>query len=377
MTVAPAPVSPRRDWNRAITSPYLWIVVALLVVTTLLHYLTPQTRLLPAPANAFLDRHAVERFFFVLPVVVATYAFRWRGGVFTLAFAILIMLPRAIWISPSAADALFETAAATAVGALAIWAIEAQAGQRELHQKLAVENARLYARMRFYARQVIQAEEEERERIARELHDETIQLLIAIARRLDLLATQPQGLTPATQQLLGSVQELLRDTQRGMRRFVRGLRPPTLDHLGLVAATRGLVKDLARETGLEADLQVTGEARRLTPEQELALFRIVQEALRNVRRHAEASRVLVQLAFRPDRVQITIDDDGRGFDVPERTDDLLTIGKLGLIGIDERARGLGGTLTLQSELGRGTVVTVEVPLQSGSEKAGAHAQQNR
>jgi hypothetical protein len=135
--VASFPASVQRNPKNAMASPYFWVVVALLVVIALLHYLTPQTRLLSRPVNAFLSRHAVERIVFVLPVVVATHAFRWRGGVFTLVLAVLAMLPRAIWLSPSPGDALIETAAAAAVGSLALWTVEAQARQKVLHQRTA------------------------------------------------------------------------------------------------------------------------------------------------------------------------------------------------------------------------------------------------
>jgi signal transduction histidine kinase len=234
---------------------------------------------------------------------------------------------------------------------------------------IAIENARLYERMRFYARQIIQAQEEERERIARELHDETIQMLIVISRRLELLPVPPESYPQSARQLLESVQGLLRDTQRGVRRFAQGLRPPTLDDLGLVAAIRGLANDLAETDGIESDLSVVGQARRLASEEELTLFRIAQEALSNVRRHSGASRAAIRLAFHPDHVRMTVEDNGHGFDAPRRTDDLVTIGKLGLLGMDERARSLGGTLTLQSVPGQGTAIVAEIPVQPGLEKA--------
>jgi signal transduction histidine kinase len=147
------------------------------------------------------------------------------------------------------------------------------------------------------------------------------------------------------------------------------LRPPTLDDLGLVVTIRGLANDLAETDGIESDLSVVGQARRLAPEEELTLFRIAQEALSNVRRHSGASRAAIRLEFRPDRVRMTVEDNGQGFDAPRRTDDLVTTGKLGLICMDERARSLGGTLTLQSAPGQGTTIGAEIPVQPGPEKS--------
>ena len=226
---------------------------------------------------------------------------------------------------------------------------------------IAMENAQLYESMRFYARQITQAQEDERKRIARELHDETIQTLIVISRRLEGLATPRQQPPEAAMQRLASLQELIGNTLRDMRRFVQDLRPPTLDHLGLVAAVEGLTSDLTEKDKIETEVKVTGEAKRLVPEDELVLFRIAQEALSNVRRHSGASRVTVHVEFWPRQVRVTIHDNGHGFNAPERIDDLASTGKLGLLGMQERARTLGGMLTVQSEPGQGTVVVVEVP----------------
>jgi signal transduction histidine kinase len=227
---------------------------------------------------------------------------------------------------------------------------------------IAIENARLYRRMQFYAREITRAQEDERQRIARELHDETIQMLIVLSRRLEASISSSRSLPETTQQQLGRVQALIGDILAGTRRLVRDLRPPALDHLGLVAAIRGLARDLTEGHGIQAQVVVEGEMRRLAPEVELTLFRIIQEALNNVRRHSGASRVITRLVFRADSVRAIIDDDGRGFDAPEEIGDLVSTGKLGLIGMYERARTLGGTLSLQSKPHHGAVVTVDVPL---------------
>jgi signal transduction histidine kinase len=229
---------------------------------------------------------------------------------------------------------------------------------------IAIENARLYERMRFYARQVTQAQEDERKRVARELHDETVQMLIALSRRLESLAALPEPLPQAALERLAVLQELIGTTLQGVRRYIQDLRPSTLDHLGLVATIEGLTDDL-KEDGVDVDLAVSGAARRLTPETELALFRIVQEALNNIRRHSGASHALVQVRFASDGVRVRIEDDGHGFSAPARMDDLVSTGKLGLAGMYERARTLGGTLAVRSVPGEGTQVVVDVPTVAG------------
>jgi signal transduction histidine kinase len=230
---------------------------------------------------------------------------------------------------------------------------------------VAIENARLYENMRFYARQITRAQEDERKRIARELHDDTIQALVALSRRLDALSTLPEQLPQPAMRYLQQLRELTTGALRNVRRFVQDMRPPALDHLGLVPALEGLTSDLTEKEGIEVEFTVEGERRRLTPEEELVLFRIAQEALNNVRRHSQASKVVTQMEFHPDGVRMTINDDGQGFEVPERTGDLVATGKLGLIGMYERARLLDGTLLVQSEPGKGTTVIVDVPIQPG------------
>lgn len=169
------------------------------------------------------------------------------------------------------------------------------------------------------------------------------------------------------------LQDLLAETMRGMRRFVQDLRPPMLDHLGLVASVEALAGDLQEHHGIEAVVRVAGEPRRLGLEEELVLYRIVQEAIGNTRRHSAASRVEVHMEFDADAVRVSVSDDGCGFAVPKRIDAYVSEEKLGLIGMKERARTLGGELTIRSKPGLGTRVTVEIPTQppNGLEGSGA------
>ena len=227
---------------------------------------------------------------------------------------------------------------------------------------VAVENARLYQNMRFYIRHITRAQEEERKRIARELHDDTAQILVAFSRRLDALTSFPEPLPESVRQRLEEFRELAASALQSVRRFSKDLRPPALDDLGLLPALEGLKADIEKE-GIQVELKVFGPRQRLSSEVELALFRIVQEALNNVRRHSKASRVLVGVEFCESSVRVMVEDDGRGFQVPDRVVDLVATGKLGLTGMHERARLLGGTLLIQSEPGRGAKVIVDLPVQ--------------
>jgi signal transduction histidine kinase len=230
---------------------------------------------------------------------------------------------------------------------------------------VAIENARLYESLRFYVQNITRAQEEERKRIARELHDDTIQAMIALSRHLDTLASSNAGgEQEIPQSALRRIEELRDQTDRvieGMRRFSRDLRPSILDDLGLLPALESLTTTMTERDGIQTQLQVVGEKRRFSPEVELTLFRITQEALSNVRKHAQATQAAVTVEFTDSAVQMTIQDNGVGFIPPALTGDLAATGKLGLVGMQERVRLLQGTLAVESQPGVGAKVTVNAP----------------
>ncbi len=336
-----------------------WLIAVMLAVGAVLHY-GAQIRSLPEVPFA-LTRHAMERVLFLLPIVYAAFTCGIAGGLLTLAVAVLIMLPRVFFISPTPGDAFMETVAVALVGGLMSWMIETQERAKKLHQRALAELHKSEAKLRFYLRQIIRAQEDERKRIARELHDDTIQALVVLSRRLDALDAFREEFPEPAVQRLEELRGLADDILQGVRRFSRDLRPPVLDDLGLVPALEWLTAELSRDE-INAELKVLGESRSLSPEVELVLFRIVQEALRNVKKHAQASRVLVKVQFEDARVKISVTDDGRGFRLPAAMDGLAEVGKLGLIGMQERAQLVGATLEMQSEVDKGTVVVVDVPV---------------
>lgn len=231
------------------------------------------------------------------------------------------------------------------------------------HLAVAIANQRLQERerhrLRSYARLVTQAQEDERRRVARELHDETAQNLVVLRRGLESLAGTLAN-HPVVSDVVG-LQALTDQTLAGVRRSSRDLRPPVLDDLGLVSALEALVIELRERSTLTIEYCVTGTRRRLPAERELALFRIGQAALHNVEHHARATMASVELTFGPDRARLTIRDDGRGFEPPDDYEDLTRAGKLGLLGMNERALLIGGTLHIESAGDSGTVISVEAP----------------
>lgn len=223
------------------------------------------------------------------------------------------------------------------------------------------QEKRMQENLRYYLQEITRAQEEERKRIARELHDDTAQVLGSLSRQLDNFVRRKHGLAPNEVLFLKDLQAQLNRGVQSVHRFIQDLRPSLLDDLGLIPALRSLVKDLQEYDGIGTSLKVVGGERRFSPEFESLLFRIVQEALSNIRRHAQASETKVVMEFAGDKVKVTISDNGRGFGLSGGVDDLPRSGKLGLAGMQERVRLLGGTLEVKSTPGQGTTLIVEVP----------------
>lgn len=212
-------------------------------------------------------------------------------------------------------------------------------------------------RLREIAARALNAEEAERKRIARELHDETAQTLAALLVRLRL-ARDAAG-KEARDALLDDVKREISDALDGIRRFARGLRPQALDELGIVPAIESHIRALQEATSLEIDLDAEPIGGLLSKEAELALYRIIQEALSNALRHAQASKVTVTIRRHPDHVAASVEDDGRGFSPQQAM--AGPDGGLGLFGMKERAGYIGGRLEIHSQPGRGTRVEIEIP----------------
>ncbi len=233
----------------------------------------------------------------------------------------------------------------------------------------ATEDYRRQLGLRAYAAHVLRAQEEERNRISRELHDDTIQVLILLCRQLDQMAGETESLPATVTGRLHKARETAEELVRRLRDFARALRPPILDDLGLVTSLRRLVTDLVERNGLQGDLEVIGEERRLSPTVELGLYRIVQEALWNVEHHAGAKSIRVSMTFGEDKTTVRVIDDGVGFRVPAGGDNFPVSDQLGLISMRERAGILGGRLRIRSRLGDGTAVSVTVSDEGAGEES--------
>jgi len=204
-------------------------------------------------------------------------------------------------------------------------------------------------------RRVVEAQELERRRLARELHDETGQALTSIL--LGLKALEERIDDPSSRAATAELRELVVSTLQDVRRLAVELRPSALDDFGLVAALERLTASFSEQTGIAVDFQTALADERLPEEVETALYRIVQESLTNVVKHARARRVSILLARKNSAVKAVVEDDGQGFDPAEQADD-----GFGLVGMRERLALLGGRLEIESGRGGGTTVAAEVPV---------------
>lgn len=223
-----------------------------------------------------------------------------------------------------------------------------------------------------YVVSILSSQEQERKRVARELHDDTAQALVVLGRRIEMaqellppaeaLSADQAASVAELRQELEALRDGVDDTLQGVRRFTRDLRPPLLEELGLARTLEILASRTTREERFDVKLSVEGAVVPLSPELELSLFRLVQEGISNVRRHSQATAVAVILRYTPDEVLLDIQDDGIGFDAPTDPSALMNSGRLGLMGIHERARLFGGRATIESAQGHGTRVLVTIPM---------------
>ncbi|MBI5947597.1 MAG: PAS domain-containing protein [Chloroflexi bacterium] len=244
-------------------------------------------------------------------------------------------------------------------------ALTAPDGVRQVVLRDVTAQRRRQLGLETYAAHVVKGQEEERQRIAQELHDDTVQSLVLLWRTLDQIAVAAARNPESAVAALLEARDSAGAIAEGVRGYARGLRPPVLDDLGLTPAIRKLATELTARSGTPANIVVQGTDRRLSPDVELALFRIAQESLRNTEKHARATAVRVSLCYRPGCTTLSVRDDGMGF-VPPPPENIDGLDTLGLVGMKERARMAGGTVRIRSRPGKGTLVTARIPDREGA-----------
>jgi signal transduction histidine kinase len=212
-----------------------------------------------------------------------------------------------------------------------------------------------------YLSKVYEAQENERRRLAQELHDDTIQTFLVIAKSAQNLTAANNGAKEEVGRNATYIKDTALQAIEDVRRLTFDLRPSILDDLGLLPALRWLVDRMNKESEIRTRMLISDTKSRLSPQAEITTFRIVQEALHNIKRHSKAKEAVITLEFSADALNMTIQDDGQGFIPPRKLSNLMAKGNLGLIGMQERIESINGKLKIHSKPSKGTLLSIKIP----------------
>ena len=247
-------------------------------------------------------------------------------------------------------------------------AVEESLKASEQHQsQMLEESRRMQAQLRHLSHQILQAQEEERKRISRELHDEITQTLVGINVHLENLVREATTNPDVLQQKIARTQRLVEKAVNIVHEFARELRPTALDDLGLIATLHSFMKDFMKRTGIRVHFTTftSGRIDELDTVTRTVFYRVAQEALNNVARHAQATQVELSLQKLPDALLMQIKDNGQSFEV-ERVLRAKKYQRLGLLGMRERVEMIGGSLSIESSPGHGTTIRAQIPFGTGA-----------
>lgn len=336
---------------------HFWIIIALMVALTVIYYGWKDWFPWFWRFFFFEYKNNIVGTLFIVPFVYASLVFWWRGSLIVWLLSAAAMSPLVVFYSLTPGSFTVNVVFAF-VPLMLVIIIAFEQEWRETQKRILAEREE---ERQVYMSQIFKTQEDERQRIAQELHDGTMQELLVIANRAQILASgdgneTTVGMREHAEWVRDAILQVLED----VRRLSLDLRPSVLDDIGLVPALRWLSDRLNHEGGIETKVVVHGVERKLSSETEVTIFRIVQEALNNARRHSNATEVVVALEFAPESLEITVQDNGDGFSLNETIRDLTAEGKLGLIGMQQRAKFLNSTFNIFSQPGKGTLVSIEI-----------------
>lgn len=329
-----------------------WVIQLMVLTIEIGHVFFEEKLLLDSESELYLLSISI----FLIPVVYAATSFGRRGAIPTALWALLLSIPE-----------IFNHGLITRIGTLtqfAIISVIAAIVANRVDSEIAAAQAAKESNLRLlkakenletYIELATEAQEEERRRLSRELHDETLQSIVGAL--VEIAAVSEAENIESQRSRLSRIHATLEETIVNVRRYCKDLRPSLLDDLGLIDAIDWLASDLQKRSEIGISMKIVGEPGRLPSRDELLIFRVVQEALHNVERHSGATSVGILLIFSLKTLSISISDNGCGLSPlgpPTETG-------LGLRGIDERTKLLKGTVTIESQPNRGTKITLEVP----------------
>jgi two-component system sensor histidine kinase DegS len=293
---------------------------------------------------------------FLVPIVYGSLTLSWPGGLLAWSLSLIWVVPTTLaW--PSSERVVNLVLLLVPVLIVAIFQGERRWRESQRRHYAEGEQAR-----QTYIAKLVEAQEAERRRIAQELHDETLQDLMVIANKCDALALSGTDETQIKADLWMK-QELLR-TIDNIRRLSMNLRPSILDNFGLVSGVRWLANNSNSQGGCRLRVTVEGEERVLSSLSQVTVFRVVQEAINNIQRHARAKAGTVDLVFGEDCLLLEVRDDGKGFQPADKSIAYVGESKLGVMGMEQRTLSIGGAFQIDSHPGRGTKVSASIPYET-------------
>lgn len=348
-----------RKPGKLIQNLHFWALILIIIALTLMYYQRILFHYIPEwfwQIEVFEFKNYLHGILLCIPLVYAALVFWWRGVFITWLLSVAITTPLILYYSPRAvtfATNLFYLL----IPLLVVVYITLELNWRNKERKTLAERE---AERQAYMSQIFTAQEEERRRIAQELHDDSTQTLLVIANRAQALVRHGISKSyPQVKEQAEWIRDAILQVSEDLRRLSRDLRPSILDEMGLLPALRLLVERLNQDGQTNTQIVIKGETCELQDAIEVTIFRIVQEALNNMRRHAQAAEATVTLEFHTETIKVSVQDNGKGFALPKRMSTLTAEGKLGLAGMQQRAKSLDGTFDIQSEPGKGTLISVE------------------
>jgi two-component system sensor histidine kinase DegS len=362
-------IPPIKTKGKIVNNPHFWAIIAITLFLIFIYQAWPWREwkfthgiwqwfpwlsALYRLAIVEVTNHIVGILFFV-PIIYAVVFFSWRVALPISLLSLGGVLP--IIVGMWSIASMITNIVLLLLPLLAISIATLELEWRRKERKIFAERE---DERRAYLSKILEAQEEERQRISRDLHDETIQTLLAIANSAETLVSSDHCDSSKVKENAVSIRDAILSTADSLRRTSLELRPSVLDDLGMVPALRWLVDRMNKECDIHTRILVNGIERKLSLQTEVIIFRVVQEALNNIKRHSKANEAVVTLGFNAEYLKITIQDDGQGFRLPPKIDKLAAKDKLGLIGIQQRINFLDGTFKIRSRRGEGTLLLIEV-----------------
>jgi two-component system, NarL family, sensor histidine kinase DegS len=356
---------PRVSLDKAIrtsANPYLWVLLIMVIAISIPYYYDFMS--FGHRLDWIWQFRIIEYIYHIngsllyLPIIYSAIIFGWTLTLYLWIILLIVLLPRVIYYTGSF-TALFNNILFLMVPILAMSVVILIL--KWVHREQQIFSDREAERQAFMA-QVLRAQENERKNVAHELHDGTIQTLFALSNNVQsLLENSEEKLSATAIGQLESFRDTASSASEDLRRLCVKLRPSILDNIGLIEALRWLVDNINGEN-IRAGIVINNNDWKLDNDTEVIIFRFVQEALNNVRRHSGATKVTVEINYTPGVMKIVIKDDGKGFNLTKPISKLALENKLGLLGMQERAKLLSGTFEIFSHPGEGTTVSLEFKL---------------